>query len=541
MSTQVTINDVQPKTQITATGGQTVFSTNWTANAASDVVVYARTSTEEPDDLTQEVDSSNYSVSFVGTEETVEVTFSTGRTADDVITITRDTPADRLNLYTNVNFTASMLNQDIGILTLVDQQAQLYNDQIAPHYNVSATVDLGDTNTGDGGDIYLPILEANQFWVKNSSNTKIEAVTLPSGDSLPVTLPLFTYTSSDYLSQEQNLGALSTGVLYQTVASGSSTVSVLNTTGSDDAVLSTSPTITSPRIVSQINDTNGNPIIGLGVTSSAVNYLTITNQATGTPPFLSASGTDTNISINLAPKGTGLINIITEAATNPLTIVSGTSNQHVTTFNFSNTSASQSVTFPDESGTVQFVKSSPTMQIFASGSGTYTTPTGVKYIKIEMVGGGGGGGGGSVTNLTPTSGTNTTFGTSLLTANTNSGRTGGGYTINSPAYGFGVTGGTGGQHTAWSGATFTIQGAGGLGGSSYFGGSNSAYGAGGEGVAVSSSGTAASGMGAGAGGYICAYIDNPSSSYSYTVGTGGSGGGGTNGASGVIIVTEYYQ
>ena len=32
MSTQVTINDVIPKTQITATAGQTVFTTNWTAN-----------------------------------------------------------------------------------------------------------------------------------------------------------------------------------------------------------------------------------------------------------------------------------------------------------------------------------------------------------------------------------------------------------------------------------------------------------------------------------------------------------------------------
>ena len=179
MSTQVQINDVPPKTQITATAGQTVFTTNWTANAASDVVVYARTSAQTPDDLTQLVSNTNYTVAFVGGSEIVEVTFLVGRAAGDVVTITRDTPADRLNLYTNTNFTPSMLNQDVGILTLVDQQAQLYNNQVAPHYNVSSTPDLGDPMTGEGGDIYLPVLGANQVWAKNTANTAIEAIALP--------------------------------------------------------------------------------------------------------------------------------------------------------------------------------------------------------------------------------------------------------------------------------------------------------------------------------------------------------------------------
>jgi hypothetical protein len=179
MSTQVQINDVPPKTQITATAGQTVFTANWTANAASDVVVYARTSAQTPDDLTQLVSNVNYTVAFVGGSEIVEVTFLVGRALGDVITITRDTPADRLNLYTNTNFTPSMINQDIGVLTLVDQQAQLYNNQVAPHYNVSATPDLGDPMTGEGGDIYLPVLGANEVWAKNSANTAIEAIALP--------------------------------------------------------------------------------------------------------------------------------------------------------------------------------------------------------------------------------------------------------------------------------------------------------------------------------------------------------------------------
>jgi hypothetical protein len=125
------------------------------------------------------VSNTNYTVAFVGGSEIVEVTFLVGRAAGDVVTITRDTPADRLNLYTNTNFTPSMLNQDVGILTLVDQQAQLYNNQVAPHYNVSSTPDLGDPMTGEGGDIYLPVLGANQVWAKNTANTAIEAIALP--------------------------------------------------------------------------------------------------------------------------------------------------------------------------------------------------------------------------------------------------------------------------------------------------------------------------------------------------------------------------
>lgn len=257
MSTQVTINDVIPKTQITAAGGQFVFTTNWTANAASDVVVYARTSAQQPDDILQEVNPANYNVAFVGAQETVEVTFLVARAAGDVITITRNTPADRLNLYTNTNFTPSMLNQDVGILTLVDQQAQLYNEQVAPHYNISSTPNLGDPITGLGGDIYLPILGANQFWVKNAQDTAIIATDLPTGGGqLPVTLPIVTYTSTPYLTADANLGALPSGILEQTVIGGVASFNTKTTTGTGSVVLDNSPTLTTPKVGLTEIDTN---------------------------------------------------------------------------------------------------------------------------------------------------------------------------------------------------------------------------------------------------------------------------------------------
>jgi len=42
-------------------------------------------------------------------------------------------------------------------------------------------------------------------------------------------------------------------------------------------------------------------------TASAVNELTITNNSTGNNPILSATGGDTNIGLNLVPKGTGVL------------------------------------------------------------------------------------------------------------------------------------------------------------------------------------------------------------------------------------------
>lgn len=55
-------------------------------------------------------------------------------------------------------------------------------------------------------------------------------------------------------------------------------------------------------------DTNGNELLKFPATvGSAVNEMTLTNAATGAAPSLAASGGDTNISLTLTPKGTGVV------------------------------------------------------------------------------------------------------------------------------------------------------------------------------------------------------------------------------------------
>jgi hypothetical protein len=64
-------------------------------------------------------------------------------------------------------------------------------------------------------------------------------------------------------------------------------------------------TFTSPKIITDISDTNGNELLKVTATASAVNEITVANAATGNNPVLSATGSDTNIGITLTPKGTG--------------------------------------------------------------------------------------------------------------------------------------------------------------------------------------------------------------------------------------------
>jgi hypothetical protein len=183
MSSTIAIDFILPWTQITAASLQTVFDTSWTADDADDVIVYARGTGVDADDATQLISSSNYTVSFVGTDEDVRVTFSVGRTLDDIVTITRKTPTSRMNLYSNTNFTPSMLNSDFNKLVMMLQERVLENlilpdsaaasTRLSPKYNNSESLTYPN-------DAILPILTAGGIWRKNDGNTAFEEATIPT-------------------------------------------------------------------------------------------------------------------------------------------------------------------------------------------------------------------------------------------------------------------------------------------------------------------------------------------------------------------------
>jgi len=88
-----------------------------------------------------------------------------------------------------------------------------------------------------------------------------------------------------------------------------------------------------------IGDESGNEQVKFATTASAVNELTVTNAATGNAPSVSATGGDTNIDLNLTPKGIGRttlngmgkIQALTEKVTTSATASTGTINYDVIT------------------------------------------------------------------------------------------------------------------------------------------------------------------------------------------------------------------
>lgn len=204
----------------------------------------------------------------------------------------------------------------------------------------------------------------------------------------------------------------------------------------------------------------------------------------------------------------------------------------------------------------------PTVQKFITGSGTYTTPAGVLYLRVVLVGGGGGGAGNAGGGST---GAATTFGTTLLVGNpgtgggTEVGGTGGAGDLGTGPVGMAIYGNSGGGGTNTVGTTGGTGGGGSLFGGGGAGGANGGGGGGGGtgsagapntggGGGAGGTGGGGSNGGGGGGGGVDAIITSPSATYAYAVGAGGgagsSGGGGAAGgagAAGQIVVYEFYS
>ena len=62
-------------------------------------------------------------------------------------------------------------------------------------------------------------------------------------------------------------------------------------------------------VTSRVGDANGNPAVSVTTTASAVNYANVTNAATGNAVQLGATGSDTDVSLNLTTKGAGTVQV----------------------------------------------------------------------------------------------------------------------------------------------------------------------------------------------------------------------------------------
>lgn len=118
-----------------------------------------------------------------------------------------------------------------------------------------------------------------------------------------------TLTNATGLPIATGVSGLGTGVatFLATPSSANLATAVTDETGSGALVFGTTPTLTTPKIVTSINDANGNEVIKTPATTSAVNEITVTNAATGNSPSVSATGGDDNLDLLLVAKGTGVV------------------------------------------------------------------------------------------------------------------------------------------------------------------------------------------------------------------------------------------
>jgi hypothetical protein len=146
--------------------------------------------------------------------------------------------------------------------------------------------------------VTFPLL-TEQFYIIENATSGAYTVQLKAASGSGATVTFATTDKSHKIIYLDGV-ATNTGVYDTGFGSGDVTLTGTQTL--------TNKTLTSPKIGTSILDTNGNELFLLTATGSAVNEITLANAASGNAPSLTASG-ETNVSLNLVPKGTGQVQI----------------------------------------------------------------------------------------------------------------------------------------------------------------------------------------------------------------------------------------
>ena len=113
----LTVNDLTPRAQYTASSSQTIFAYAFPIFEDSDLKVYIGS--------TLKTLTTDYSVSGAGTTSGGNVTLTSGATSGDIVTIYRDLPVSRTTDYaTGGALLAENLNDDLDKLTMMIQQVE---------------------------------------------------------------------------------------------------------------------------------------------------------------------------------------------------------------------------------------------------------------------------------------------------------------------------------------------------------------------------------------------------------------------------------
>ena len=114
---QIKVGDITPRNQYTSAASQTAFTYAFPIFADADIKVYVGS--------TLKTLTTDYTVSGAGDDNGGTVTFVTGQTSGDIITLYRDMPVQRTSDYqTNGDFLADTVNDDFDKLAMMIHQVE---------------------------------------------------------------------------------------------------------------------------------------------------------------------------------------------------------------------------------------------------------------------------------------------------------------------------------------------------------------------------------------------------------------------------------
>lgn len=163
-------------------------------------------------------------------------------------------------------------------------------------------VQQADNSSGGAGDINVKLLSGTYRLEVTLSGVAITDVDRDVYASADDTLTLTQGSNTHVGKVVRYVGTNTCVVEFRSV--GSNDIQNHQHTAATDG-----GPLTSPRVVTGINDANGNELLKVTATASAINEFTLANGAEGSGPSLAATGGDTNIDATFAAKGTGTLQL----------------------------------------------------------------------------------------------------------------------------------------------------------------------------------------------------------------------------------------
>lgn len=230
---------------------------------------------------------------------------TTAKLADDAVTSAK--LAHALDVVTSMGIGGGSSNGVAitqGAIAIKNGGAQSYVDFYCESSNAHYARILAPAHSAFSGNVTLTLPATTSNLVGDTATQTLTNKTLTSA-------VLNTGVSGTAILDEDNMASNSATKLATQqsikayVDNNQSGVTASSTT------TFTNKTMTAAKIVDGgfLADANGNELIKMQTTSSAVNELELTNAATGGAVVIGTSGGDDNIDLTLTPKGTGEVNV----------------------------------------------------------------------------------------------------------------------------------------------------------------------------------------------------------------------------------------